>query len=104
AAYTYGKSMDNASAYSTEGVDPSNYDLSRALSAFDMTHNFVVSYVYALPFEKLTKSSNRFATKLLGGWSVNGITRFTTGLPVGIHESGDNGLVGSEAATFNGVD
>lgn len=104
AAYTYGKSMDNDSAYSTEGVNPYDYDLTRALSAFDMTHNFVVSYVYALPLEKLTKSSNRFATKMLGGWSVNGITRFTSGLPVGIHESGDNGLVGSEAATFNGVD
>jgi hypothetical protein len=36
-----------------EEVNPLNPSLSRALSAFDITHNFVVSYSYQIPFERL---------------------------------------------------
>ena len=49
AAYTFSKSMDTASGFST--MNFSNFHLSRSLSAFDATHNFVVSYNYALPFD-----------------------------------------------------
>src|SRR5208282_1459425 len=45
AAYTYSKSLDQSSNLGEE-VNPLNPSLSRALSAFDMTHNFVVSYDY----------------------------------------------------------
>jgi hypothetical protein len=103
-AYTYGKSLDNTSNYNEEAVNPFDYRLSRGLSEFDMTHNFVASYVYDLPFQRLTKSSAGPAAKLLGGWSLTGITRFTTGLPVGLYESGDNSLVGTFAATYDGED
>jgi len=102
-AYTYGKAMDNGSSYSSDEEDPFDYRLNRGLSAFDMTHNFVISYVYDLPFQKLARSSGPVA-KLLGGWSFTGITRFTTGIPVSLKESGDLGLVGSLAATYDGVD
>ena len=52
AAYTYGKSIDNSSGFG-EWVNFSNYRLSRSLSAFDVTHNFVASYIWALPFDHL---------------------------------------------------
>jgi hypothetical protein len=65
-----------------------------------MTHNFVTSYVWDLPFQKLAKSSTGPAAKLLGGWSFTGITRFTTGFPVSLWESGDHGLIGSFAAVY----
>ena len=32
--------------------------------------------------------------RLVQGWSINGITRFTTGFPVNISQSGDRSLVG----------
>jgi hypothetical protein len=102
-AYTYGKSLDNASTFG-ETVDPFDYRLSRALSAFDMTQNFVYSYSYDLPFQKLTRSSGGVMRKSLEGWTVTGITRFTTGFPVGIYEPGDHSLVGSTNYSFNGVD
>jgi hypothetical protein len=102
-AYTFGKSLDNTSAYD-DAVDPFNYRLSRAYSAFDMTHNFVVSYSYDLPAQKLTRSSSGVVHRALEGWTVTGITRFTTGLPVGVKESGDHSLVGDTGASYNGVD
>jgi hypothetical protein len=60
------------------------------LSAFDLTHNFVVSYSYELPLDKLFRPS-----RLTRGWIVTGITRYTTGLPVTINEQDDNSLLGT---------
>ena len=51
AAYTFSKSMDNASGFS--GMNFLNFNLSRALSSFDITHNFVASYSYEFPFDRL---------------------------------------------------
>ncbi len=96
AAYTYSKAMDNASSWGPgvndagEQLNPINPRLSRSLSAFDLTHNFVVSYSYMLPFDKLF-SSNR----LTKGWTVTGITRYATGFPVTINEQDDNSLLGT---------
>jgi hypothetical protein len=87
--YTYGKSMDDASGYG-EQFNPINPALSRGLSAFDSTHNFVVSYNYALPFDKLGGSK-----RLTNGWTVSGITRFATGLPVSLVETDDHSLLGT---------
>ena len=56
AAYTFSKSLDQSSNLGEE-VNPLNPSLSRALSAFDITHNFVVSYSYQLPFERFLRAS-----------------------------------------------
>jgi hypothetical protein len=100
AAYTYSKSLDNASNLGEE-VNPFNPSLSKALSAFDMTHNFVVSYEYQLPIAKLLPS-NRWTR----GWSLSGITRFSTGFPVTLYSLGDNSLLGAEPNGINnfGID
>jgi len=96
AAYTYSKAMDNASSWgpgvgdATEEINPINPRLSRSLSAFDLTHNFVVSYTYELPFDRLF-SPNR----LTQGWIITGITRYNTGLPVTLNEQDDNSLLGT---------
>jgi len=91
AAYTYSKSIDGGTA-ENEYLNPYNYRLSRALSAFDMKHNFVGSYSWAVPFDK---AFGRLSTRLTQGWSLSGITRFTTGLPVTINQaSGDRSLIG----------
>jgi hypothetical protein len=92
-AYTWSKSLDNASAYS-DLINPFNARASKSLSAFDMAHNFVVSYSYDLPFAHLAQSANGALHKLLDGWTITGITRFTTGLPVSMSEGGDSSLCG----------
>lgn len=91
AAYTYSKSIDNSSAYG-QWVNFMNYRTSRALSSFDITHNFVVSYNYELPFQKLFGTAPK---RLVDGWSINGITRLSTGFPITITQSGDRSLTGT---------
>ncbi len=56
AAYTYSKSLDQSSNLGEE-VNPLNPSLSRALSSFDITQNFVVSYNYQLPFARLFRAT-----------------------------------------------
>jgi hypothetical protein len=101
AAYTYSKSLDQSSNLGEE-VNPLNPSLSRALSAFDITHNFVVSYNYRLPFQRLFGANNRWTD----GWEFSGITRLSTGLPVTLINLGDNSLLGAEPNGINnfGVD
>ncbi|HTW59206.1 MAG TPA: carboxypeptidase regulatory-like domain-containing protein [Terriglobales bacterium] len=101
ASYTFGKSMDQSSNVGEE-VNPIDPALSRALSAFDVTHNFVVSYAYDLPLERLLGASNVW-TK---GWTVSGITHFSSGFPVTLLNYGDNSLLGAEPNGINnyGVD
>jgi hypothetical protein len=88
-AYTYSKSLDISSGYG-EQFNPINPNLSRGLSAFDATHNFVVSYNYALPVDLLGGPK-----KLTSGWTVSGITSFATGLPVTLVETDDHSLLGT---------
>jgi hypothetical protein len=101
AGYTFSKSMDQSSNVGEE-VNPINPALSYALSAFDVKHNFVVSYDYQLPFERLFGASNRW-TK---GWTLSGITHFSGGFPVTLLNYGDNSLLGAEPNGINnyGVD
>src|SRR6185369_8863280 len=60
-----------------------------------VTHNFVVSYSWLLPFEKYVAAS--WAKKLVGGWTLSGITNFATGLPISLMENDDNALIGANA-------
>lgn len=101
ASYTYGKSLDNSSSLS-EPVYPTNTALSKAISAFDLRHNFVASYRVVLPLARLTGRSNR----LTMGWTLTGITRLTTGLPVTLYNNTDSSLLGSmpNGINNNGVD
>ncbi|HZD33428.1 MAG TPA: TonB-dependent receptor, partial [Candidatus Angelobacter sp.] len=95
AAYTYGKSIDQSSDFG-EAVNPFDPGWSRAISSFDVRHNFVMSYTFKFPFAKWFNASNRWTN----GWQLSGITRFSTGFPVTLVNNGDNSLIG---ASPNGV-
>src|SRR6202044_4209049 len=101
AAYTYSKSLDQSSNLGEE-VNPLNPSLSKALSSFDITQNFVVSYNYQVPLARLFRAANRWTN----GWEFSGITRFSSGLPVTLVNYGDNSLLGAEPNGINnyGVD
>lgn len=103
AAYTWSKSLDNSSTF-RDLINPFNYNQSKSLSAFDMTHNFVISYTYDLPFQRLTRTTNSVPYKILAGWELAGITRFSTGVPVDLSESGDRSLCGCEGNGTGAVD
>jgi len=94
AGYTYSKCLDNASGLqdSTYPFDPR---LSVSLCNFDVTHNFVFSYNWLLPFDKLARSG--WLKWVAGGWSLSGITNFATGLPITVTENDDNALIGANA-------
>jgi hypothetical protein len=91
AGYTFSKSLDNASGYG-EQINPLDLN-QKSLSAFNVQHNFVTSYSYRLPIDRLPGPS-----RLTNGWRVSGITRFATGEPVTLTESDDNSLLGTGGA------
>ncbi len=92
-SYTYSKAMDNGSGFGEQVVVYPNGTVfaPRALSLYDMTHNFSASYTYELPIDQLLRKDNRY-TK---GWKLSGISEFTTGLPITMFEMDDHSLLGS---------
>ena len=86
--------MDQSSNIAEE-VNPFNPSLSYALSSFDVKHNFVLSYEYQLPFDRMVRPN-----RLSQGWSLSGITRFASGFPINMVNNGDNSLIGTNP---NGV-
>jgi hypothetical protein len=88
--YTFSKSIDQGSSLA-DVANPFNLASMRALSSFDLKHNFTASYEYELPIERLFHRDN----KLTRQWSISGITRATSGFPVTLSTSGDNSLMGS---------
>jgi hypothetical protein len=89
-AYTYSKSIDQGSNLG-EQLNPLNLAATRAISAWDMRHNFVGSFKMALPLDLLLKRSDR----LTNDWSIAGTARFSTGLPVTLLDDSDNSLLGT---------
>ncbi|HVQ28450.1 MAG TPA: hypothetical protein VMV21_02650, partial [Vicinamibacteria bacterium] len=80
-SYTFGKTIDLASDNDggvtlTNIFDP-NYD--RGLAQYHVKHTLVGSFLYELPFAR---------NSVLGGWQVNGIAFYRTGIPVGITQTG----------------
>ncbi len=104
--YTWSKSIDQSSSLA-EAVYPdmaglSNAGMSRALSAFDITHNVVATYRYTLPVGRLLPGHPMWTD----GWEVSGLTRWSTGLPVTLVNNNDTSLLGTQpnGINNNGVD
>ncbi|HME08172.1 MAG TPA: carboxypeptidase regulatory-like domain-containing protein, partial [Bryobacteraceae bacterium] len=94
AAYTLAKALDNSSGFG-DLVNFSNPRISRGLSSSDVHHNFVVSYIWAIPFDR---AFGGLPKRLTQGWQLQGITRFATGFPIQMSQgSGDASLSGSPA-------
>lgn len=72
-------------------MDPYNYGLARDISSFDLRQNFVATYRYDFPFDKLFRQDNRWTQ----GWAISGVTRFTTGVPVTLVNPDDTSLIGT---------
>jgi hypothetical protein len=94
ASYTLAKGIDNSSAFN-DLVNFQNPRLSRGLSDTDVHHNFVMSYVWAIPFDR---AFGGLPKRLTQGWQFQGITRFSTGFPIQMNQSSEDiSLAGSSA-------
>ena len=83
--YTYSKNMDQQSGLANAEtarspkvmMDPENLALDRGLSDWDCRNNFVFNFSYPLPLQP----SSGAVKAVLGGWTINGIGTFNSGLP-----------------------
>jgi hypothetical protein len=93
ASYTWSKTLTNADSalpyFATlhQGGAPQNvFDPKgdKAISNQDLPQNFVLSYIYELPFGKNKKflAKGGVVDRVVGGWSVSGIQRYESGQPL----------------------
>jgi hypothetical protein len=114
-AYTWGKLLDDASTtvgfLGQAGTQQNAYDRASdwSISSQDIRHRFVTSFVYDLPFgrdQKFGSGWNGAANWLFGGWQVNGILTFQSGLPLIITQGVNNTNLfsPSQRPTWTGAD
>ena len=93
ASYTFGKLIDDGSPgrLAFLGNVPSyqnsnNRHQERSVSTQDVSRRLVLSYVYELPFGqgKRFLNGSGLSGKLVGGWQINGISTFQTGIPLSL--------------------
>jgi hypothetical protein len=93
ASYTWSKTLTDADSalpyFATlhQGGAPQdvfNKTGDKAISNQDLPQNFVLSYIYELPFGRNKKflSNGKLANELVGGWSISGIQRYESGQPI----------------------
>ncbi|HZO54198.1 MAG TPA: TonB-dependent receptor [Bryobacteraceae bacterium] len=103
-AYTYSKFLDSGAA----GQNMYDRRPERGLADNDVRHNFIASWVYELPFGRGQhfNISNSVANAIAGGWQVNGITNFRTGMPYTIATANDiaNVGTGNQRANSTGIE
>jgi len=90
-SYTWAKLLD------TNIRHQNTYDIaaSRALSDADVAHRFVMGTLYELPFGRgkwLGGDASGIRQALFGGWQLNGIVTYQSGLPLRLTASNTSGL------------
>ncbi|MCI0665692.1 MAG: TonB-dependent receptor [Acidobacteria bacterium] len=107
ANYTFAKSIDDASdsgdvRFVNSNVRSPGYvnlgaprSLDRSVSLFDIKHAFSATFLYDLPFGRgrsFLSHAPRVVEGMLGGWSLSGVGRMQSGLPMVVVLRDDNGL------------
>jgi hypothetical protein len=94
-SYTWSKAIDETTAPTTFFLFPGqtsriqdvrNFSADRGLSAFDLRHRFVTSFVYELPF---LREGGGSLSSVLGGWRLSGIFTAQSGRPFTVTDSAD---------------
>jgi carboxypeptidase family protein/TonB-dependent receptor-like protein len=71
------RSIDNGGAYSTMVANDPGRDYS--LSSYDQRHTFVFNSQYRMPWDR--RLNSRLSKAALGGWEINGIFQYGSGMP-----------------------
>jgi hypothetical protein len=113
-AYTWAKSIDDASNFFSSAGDPNfpqdsyNVGAERGRSNFDIRHRFSLSYSYDLPFGKGRRwlQSAGWLSALLGDWQSHGVVTLQTGRPftVALLSEEDNSNTGRANLGFGAND
>lgn len=96
--YTYSKSVDigsnaerinhfQGSGFASQVINSWFPNQLRGVSDFDNTHQFNANWVYQLPFgrgKRFVNGINRLVDAAVGGWTVSGLWRWTSGYPFSI--------------------
>jgi Carboxypeptidase regulatory-like domain/TonB dependent receptor len=96
--YTFSKSMDissDANRIPSEGgigngaqvINAWQPSALRAVSDFDLTHQFNANWIAELPFGKgrwIGRNSPSALDAFIGGWQLTGLARWTSGFPFGV--------------------
>jgi hypothetical protein len=97
ASYTGAKLIDNVNERFLGGanfINPYDLNMSRSISAADVSQRFVANWVYELPFGHGKRFlSEGIGSLILGNWQTSGILSAQTGTPISI----------SGACTMSGV-
>ena len=99
-AYTFAKSLSDATGFNGGGPfdtgnriqDIFNKKADKGLASQDHRHRVSLATIYELPFgpgKTFLGGGSKVAGKILGGWSVNGIYTYQTGLPMTVKFNGD---------------
>lgn len=117
-AYTWSKEFTNVnSSVAGSGIQPPgevifgasnsnnpvNLSQQYGLAGWNRPQRAVISYLYDLPY----KNTHGLDGKLLGGWSISGVTTIQDGLPFTIVDGGGGSIYGvgtSRAALANPID
>jgi hypothetical protein len=94
-AYTYAKSIDNASSErGASDVPPDNRNIlaERGRSDFDRRHVLTANYIWQVPG---LPRGNQAARALLNGWKFSGITRVYAGKPLDVVLNTDVANIGT---------
>jgi hypothetical protein len=96
ANYTFSRNYANVETLTTwlesgagtpaAGYQTNNLDNEWAISSFDARHRMNINYVVDLPFgegRRFGAGATGIAGTLISGWSVNGVTTFQAGFPLG---------------------
>jgi hypothetical protein len=97
-SYTWSKAIDQSPGISTssdasaaDAQDVRNLKAERAPSDYDVTHRWVLSYVYDLPFgaKRKFQSSNSVVSAIISDWQMTGIYNLQTGRPFTVFTGSD---------------
>ena len=91
-SYTWAKTLSNAgggiggggNGGNTSVQDWYNLRAEKSITTYDIPRRLVASYAYNLPFgkgQKFLNNVNGASSRIVSGWTVNGITTFQDGFP-----------------------
>ncbi|MFL6417621.1 MAG: carboxypeptidase regulatory-like domain-containing protein [Bryobacteraceae bacterium] len=102
AAYTWSHAIDDAAdpliatgGNRTTARNSFNLKEDRGSSDYDLRHRLILNYLFQLPFGPgHARFSQGFASKLLGGWELSGLSTFQSGHPFSIYSGRDSEYTG----------
>jgi hypothetical protein len=108
AAWTWSKLLDNGSEVFTYNNTLATASLpaifggqalEKGVSLYDRTHKLSLTYQYLIPFMRTQQGA---VGRVLGGWSVAGVTIFESGVPYSVANGLDSdGIGGANRADLN---